>query len=63
MERFGLRRVVALALFLVALGSGLTLVMSQAWHLWVLWGLAVGIGMICYWLWVGTAQIPEKPQK
>ena len=42
MERFGLRRVVAVALLLVALGSGLTLVMTEAWQLWLLWGFAVG---------------------
>jgi sugar phosphate permease len=44
MERFGVRRVVAASLTLVAVGSGLTLVMTQAWQLWVLWGFAVGIG-------------------
>ena len=44
MERFGVRRVVAAALALVALGSGLTLVMTSAWQLWLLWGFAVGIG-------------------
>ncbi len=44
MERFGVRRVVAVALALVSLGSGLTLVMTSAWQLWLLWGFAVGIG-------------------
>lgn len=44
MERFGLRRVASLALALVAVGSGLTLVMTDAWQLWLLWGFAVGIG-------------------
>jgi MFS family permease len=44
MERFGLRRVVAAALTLVALGSGLTLVMTEPWHLLVLWGFVVGFG-------------------
>ncbi|WP_344045811.1 MFS transporter [Nocardioides panacihumi] len=44
MERFGVRRVVAASLTLVAVGSGLTLVMTEAWQLWVLWGFAVGIG-------------------
>lgn len=44
MERFGVRRVVGAALALVALGSGLTLVMTQAWQLWLLWGFAVGMG-------------------
>jgi MFS family permease len=44
MERFGVRRVVPAALALVALGSGLTVVMHQVWELWLLWGFAVGIG-------------------
>ena len=44
MERFGIRRVVAAALVLVAAGSGLTLVMTSPWQLWLLWGLAVGVG-------------------
>ncbi len=44
MERFGLRRVVASSLLLVAAGSGLTLVMTAAWQLWLLWGLAIGLG-------------------
>jgi len=44
MERFGVRRVVAAALALVSLGSGLTLVMTSPWQLWLLWGFAVGIG-------------------
>src|SRR3954447_23224386 len=44
MERLGLRRAAAAALALVALGSGLTLAMTSAWQLWLLWGFAVGIG-------------------
>lgn len=44
MERFGVRRVVAAALTLVAVGSGLTLVMTSPWQLWLLWGFAIGIG-------------------
>ena len=44
MDRFGLRRVVAIALTLVALGAGGTLVMTQAWQLLVLWGFVVGFG-------------------
>ncbi len=44
MERYGIRRVVTLALVLVALGSGLTTLMTAPWQLWVLWGLAVGSG-------------------
>ena len=44
MEKFGVRRVAAASLALVAVGSGLTLVMTSAWQLWLLWGFAVGIG-------------------
>jgi sugar phosphate permease len=44
MERFGIRRVVVASLTLVAIGSGLTLVMTEAWQLWLLWGVAVGAG-------------------
>jgi sugar phosphate permease len=44
MERFGVKRVVTAALVLVAVGSGLTTVMTSAWQLWALWGLAVGVG-------------------
>ncbi|MFT4264489.1 MAG: MFS transporter [Nocardioides sp.] len=44
MGRFGVRRVVPMALVLTAVGSGLTLVMTSAWQLWLLWGLAVGVG-------------------
>ena len=44
MERFGIRRVVALALMLVSAGAGLTLVMDSARQLWFLWGLPIGVG-------------------
>jgi MFS family permease len=44
MERFGMRRVVAASLVLTAAGSGLTMVMTSAWQLWLLWGFAVGVG-------------------
>jgi MFS family permease len=44
MERFGIRRVVASALVLVALGSGLTVFMTASWQLVMLWGVVVGIG-------------------
>lgn len=47
MERFGVRRVVPAALFIVALGTGLTTVMTQGWHLVVLWGVFVGFGTGC----------------
>lgn len=44
MERLGVKRVVLAGLALTALGSGLTLVMTQLWQLWMLWGLLVGVG-------------------
>jgi predicted MFS family arabinose efflux permease len=44
MDRLGMRRVVAGALVLVALGSGLTIFMSTSWHLMLGWGVLVGLG-------------------
>ena len=44
MERFGMRRVVATALLLVAAGSGLTVVMRTSWELILCWGVLVGLG-------------------
>jgi MFS family permease len=44
MERFGIRRVVAAALTLVAAGSGLTVFMSASWQLVLCWGVLVGLG-------------------
>ncbi|HVQ91403.1 MAG TPA: MFS transporter [Mycobacteriales bacterium] len=44
MGRFGVRRVVLLALLLVAAGSGLTVFMTAPWQLVLLWGVVVGIG-------------------
>ncbi|HEY0586090.1 MAG TPA: MFS transporter [Pseudoduganella sp.] len=44
MERFGLRKVVVTALGLVTLGSLLALVMTQFWHLVLLWGVMLGVG-------------------
>lgn len=45
MDRFGIRRVVASALLLVATGSGLTVFMTESWQLLATWGLLVGIGV------------------
>ncbi len=47
MGRFGMRPVVASALTLVALGSGLTVFMTEPWHLVLLWGVFVGVGAGC----------------
>src|SRR5436305_7843421 len=44
MERFGMRRVVPVALLLVAAGSGLTVFMKAAWQLVLCWGVLVGLG-------------------
>ena len=47
MQRFGVRRVVAFALVLVASGSGLTVWMTQPWQLFLYWGVFVGFGTGC----------------
>lgn len=44
MDRFGIRRVVATALLLVALGSGLTVFMRSSAELILCWGVLVGVG-------------------
>ncbi|QDY77358.1 MFS transporter [Streptomyces qinzhouensis] len=44
MDRFGIRRVVALALTVISLGSALTVVMTAAWQLVLFWGVLVGLG-------------------
>jgi MFS family permease len=44
MERFGMRRVVSVALGLVAVGSGLTVFMTASWQLVLCWGVLVGLG-------------------
>ncbi|NUT49766.1 MAG: MFS transporter, partial [Saccharothrix sp.] len=44
MERLGVRKVVAAALTLVAVGSGLTVFMSEVWQLVLFWGVLVGLG-------------------
>jgi len=44
MERFGIRRVTACALLLVATGSGLTVFMRSSVELILLWGVLVGLG-------------------
>ncbi|GAA3788075.1 MFS transporter [Streptomyces phyllanthi] len=44
MDRFGIRRVVAVALTVIAVGSGATVWMTAAWQLILCWGLLVGLG-------------------
>jgi MFS family permease len=43
-QRFGLRRVVPIAMVLIAAGSALTVVMRHAWELYLCWGVLVGLG-------------------
>jgi MFS family permease len=42
MERFGVRRVMLVALVLIATGASLTTVMTSSWQLCLLWGFVVG---------------------
>ncbi len=44
MDRFGMRRVVASALALVALGAGGSILMTASWQLVVFWGVMIGLG-------------------
>ncbi|HEX6235014.1 MAG TPA: MFS transporter [Jiangellaceae bacterium] len=44
MDRFGIRRVTATALALVAVGSGGTVFMTSAWQLMLCWGVLIGLG-------------------
>ncbi|MEU3599808.1 MFS transporter [Streptomyces sp. NPDC006798] len=44
MDRFGIRRVVAFALTVIAAGSALTVTMTAAWQLVLFWGVLVGLG-------------------
>jgi sugar phosphate permease len=43
-ERYGVRRIVLIAITMIVVGLMLALVMTEAWHLVVLWGFIVGIG-------------------
>jgi predicted MFS family arabinose efflux permease len=44
MERFGLRRVLMLAISLMASATALSLFMSEPWHLVATWGVMTGLG-------------------
>lgn len=43
MERFGVRRIMIVALLIVAVAAGLTTIMKAAWQLDLLWGVMVGL--------------------
>ena len=45
MERLGIRNVAVGALGLIAIGTGLTTIMTEPWHLVLLWGIVVGLGV------------------
>lgn len=47
MERFGVRRVVGVALAAVALGSAATVAMTALWQLNLLWGVVIGAATGC----------------
>jgi predicted MFS family arabinose efflux permease len=47
MERFGVRRVVTVALAAVAAGSAATIAMSALWQLTLLWGVVIGAATGC----------------
>lgn len=44
MDRFGIRKVVAVALTVIAVGSVLTVWMTEPWQLVLYWGVLVGLG-------------------
>lgn len=44
MDRFGVRPILAVALGLIAAGTGLGIFMTSSWQLLVLWGVLVGLG-------------------
>ncbi len=44
MDRFGIRRVVACALTVIAVGAALTTTMTAAWQMVLYWGVLVGLG-------------------
>ncbi|MEH2046130.1 MFS transporter [Nostoc sp.] len=44
MERIGIRRMMVFSLAVIALGVGLTTLMSASWQLVLLWGVVVGCG-------------------
>ena len=44
LQRYGLRRVVALALTMVVAGCVLSMGMTEVWQIWFYWGVVTGIG-------------------
>lgn len=44
MDRFGIRRVTACALLLIAAGSAVTILVTDSWQVLLTWGVMVGLG-------------------
>ncbi|MFJ4206843.1 MFS transporter [Paenarthrobacter sp. NPDC089675] len=44
MERFGIRKVTAIALCLIGMGSALTVFVNESWQILLTWGLLIGLG-------------------
>src|SRR5690606_33681907 len=44
MERWGIRKVLIAALITISVGAFLTIFMTEPWQLYLLWGVAVGLG-------------------
>ena len=55
MARFGTKRIALIALGLIAAGTGLTVYMTEAWQLTLLWGVFVGLGTGCLALVFGAS--------
>ena len=47
MQRFGIRRVLLLALVLMSISTALSTLMSEPWHLFLTWGVMSGLGSGC----------------
>jgi MFS family permease len=44
MEKLGVRKIMAYAMFVLVLGIGLSLTMTRVWHLHIIWGVVIGLG-------------------
>ena len=64
LQRYGLRRMVAIALTVVAAGLLLSMRMTRVWELWLYWGAITGIGtgMTAMVRYTGTPSHPIKPK-
>lgn len=44
MERFGVRRVTSIALLVIAIGAGASVLVTESWMLLLTWGVLIGLG-------------------